>query len=335
MMKFFLSTLRAAAGITVAGLVLQPLAGCSGGSQLPVAGVAPMRTVAAGRATMKSHKSWVSPEAARAPALLYVADTTAATVDIYLWPSLLQVGILTGFKEPGPMCVDKRGDIYITDANTWMIWEYPHGGVTPIAALNDLDGPPQACSIDPQSGNLAVGTLDTISGPGNVLIFAGARGSPTAYAVAGLRYVYFPAYDDSGNLFVDGFTAGGGSAFAELPSGSSAFEEISLQQRVVAASGLEWDGKYVALADSSTDTIYQLSISGGVATAVGSTSLQGGTALYQFWITGGTKRRQGTGVVGAFENTRTVGVWNYPAGGTETSSLSGFEGPTGVVVSTR
>lgn len=334
-MKIVSSTSRAVTGIAVAALMAQPLAGCSGGSQLPPATVASQQPIAARPAAKKSRRSWISPEASSAQALLYVADDLASSVVVYLWPSLQQVGILTDFKTPGAMCVDTKGDVYVVDQTAEAIAEYPHGGLTPVATLTDTLGLPQACSVDPKTGNLAVSNFRSASGYGNVLVFAHARGTPTLYFPASIAYDYFPAYDNKGNLFVDGYTASDTRGLAELPSGGSSFEEIALQQSLVYPSGLEWDGKYLALADSSDDTIYQLAVARGVATTVSSTTLSGGTSLYQFWITGGTKNQEGNGVVGATDASNSVEVWNYPSGGGPTATISGLDSPTGVVVSTK
>lgn len=334
-----LSTTPAAAVIAGWALAAALLTCCNGGlpssslpPEVPPQAHAAPGTDAARPNAVQSRKSWLSADAKAAKALLYVAS--GSTVDVYAWPALDQVGSLTGFQSPGGMCVDKRGDVYVTDITTLTISEYPHDGLTPIARLTDAYGSPEGCSVDPKTGNLAVSTAVTSSGLGNVLVFTHARGMPKAYSTADVGLDVVPAYDPNGNLFVDGYDASI-AGLAELPSGGGTFESITLDQTIDDPTGLDWDGKYLAIADASTGTIYQLSVSGTTATVAGSTSLTDGRYLDQFWVTGISKNIQGDEVVGASYGYDSVDVWSYPSGGQPSASISGLSEPAGVVISAK
>ena len=90
------------------------LAGC-GGSQPPV-GVPGAMPQTLAIATHAAHgKSWMLPEAKNQD-LLYVS-TDNSGVYVYAYPSGKIEGILyEGFASPQGICVDKNGDVFITDA---------------------------------------------------------------------------------------------------------------------------------------------------------------------------------------------------------------------------
>jgi hypothetical protein len=267
--------------------------------------------------------------------LLYVSDTGKATVRVYSWPRLKHRGTLTGFEGPEGICVDKAQDVYIVDYDAQDIFEYAHGGTTPIRTLSETFGAGIGCSIDPQTGNLAVTDYQSpTNGPGNVLIYGRASGTPTQYAVSNVTYPFLPAYDEHGNLFVDGDTADGPVALAELPKGGAAFEPIGLSQSISYAGGFQWDGVHLAVGDQTNDVIYQFAISGSQAKEVGQTALGGAAHVFDFFITAKDKREKSAAVVGADINGNRVLSWRYPAGGAPVKTIgAGLTFPQGVAIS--
>ncbi len=99
---------------------------------------------------------------------------------------------------------------------------------------------------------------------------------------------------------------------------------------------VQWDGKYVAVADqecsgfisSYSTCIYQTTGAGGKI--VGKTPLTGSGDILNFWIDGNTV----IGPIWDDEGYNTVPFWKYPAGGKPTKTLKkGFGDPAGAAVS--
>jgi hypothetical protein len=276
-------------------------------------------------------KSWMDP-AAVPDNLLYIANTFASSVDVYSWRKFKAVGSITGLGEPYALCVDKAQDVYVPDFETENIYEYAHGGTSPIKTLSESYGAPIGCAVDPTTGNLAVSIF---SGTPGILIYAGASGTPTLYTSSNITAYWPPGYDSSGNLFVEG-EATSGDALDELPAGESTFTIISLPFSIGFPGNVAWDGKYVAVGDQSSNTVYQITVSGSTATEQGSTSLGGASDVFQFFVPkfgNGKINPQGTRIVAADYGESEADKWLYPAGGTARKTITGLTNPEGAVVS--
>ena len=295
------------------------LSGC-GGSQPPIGapGAMPQSSVIAGRA--KHGGSWMLPEA-KHDDLLYIAGTPVfpnGVVYVYTYPQGKLFGTLTGFAAPSGECADSAGDVFIVaysngSMNSTTIYEYAHGGGSPIATLSDPNAG-VGCAIDPKTGNLAV------SGDG-VAIYQHATGKPTIYYSS--QYVIFRScgYDNKGNLYL---VSGSNrynqqAALLRLAKGSSEFEQISVNAKLYVYSlwpSVQWDGKHMTVSsnpDRKPLLIYRLHISGSTATVVGTTEVSSAKNNYhgQTWIHGDTI--VGTGYAKrAYES---AFLWPYPAGG--------------------
>jgi hypothetical protein len=227
----------------------------------------------------------------------------------------------------GGICSNKRGDVFVptaTESGTAVVYEYAHGGTTPIETLSLSGLVAEGCAIDPSSGNLAVTYLCRNCSYGPVAVFTKASGSPEIHEQAGV-YSSFCGYDGSGNLFVDGTIVSGGFSLLELPNGSNVLRPISLTQSISNAGQVQWDGTDLAIEDLSHPVIYQFKISGSSATRVGTTKLNGaGTWGGQSWINGGT-------VIVPFSSSGSdpdeLGYWKYPRGGAATRIFKKHLGP--------
>ncbi len=260
-------------------------------------------------------------------ALLYISDTVSNSVYVYSYPQGKLKNTLYNFTEPAGECVDAAGNVFIANTGKFNILEYAHGGTTPIATLRDPAWFPVGCSVDPVTGDLAVTDFPISSGSqGDVAIYRHAKGKPHRYTDAAITDMLLCSYDGSGNLFADGLTAGSAFAFAELRAGGKKLTNVTLDQTIVAAGGVGWDGKYVAVGDQSTNTIYQFSISGTKGKMVGSTQLGGASQVFQFWI-------DGSKVIGPDSGAGDAGIWSYPAGGNPVKTIKGLYAPLGAVVS--
>jgi hypothetical protein len=273
-------------------------------------------------------RSWMAPDA-KTNDLLYISDLSTDDVYVFTYPRGKLVGTLTGFNQPLGECRDKAGDVFINNLIGANIFEYAHGGTNPIATLNDPGVYPFGCSVDPTSGNLAVAGAS--SPPGGVAIYLNATGSPTIYTDPNFSSTDYCGYDNKGNLFVDGITSGGAFAFAELRKGKSTFTDISLNQTIVTAGGVQWDGTHVAVEDYNAQVIYEFSVSGSSGTLEGSTPLTGSSGVVQFWI----QHLPGfvPKVIGPDEASGNVLLWHYPAGGTVVKTVVGAPVPIGSTVS--
>jgi hypothetical protein len=308
------------------------LTGCNGGAGSQIAPAGPIGDSSVAVAAHTGAASWMSPDA-KGMDLLYVSDLNTGSVDVYSYPGAKLKGRLKGFAVPHGECVDKAGDVFITNGGVSQIVEYAHGGTTPIATLNDPHNFPHACSVDPTTGNLAVTSFPLGSGPGTVQIYKHAKGKPKSITVGNVFQVYFCGYDDKGNLFVDGTDMHVAFEFAELPAGSTAFMPITLNQSFTYPAGVQWDGTNLAVGDqvnlSGPSKIYEFSISGNTGTEVGSTSLANSCDVLGFWIQGGT-------VIAPNDCSPNVMYFNYPAGGSSTKTIGGkLSQPVGTVVSLK
>jgi len=309
------------AGGAISIAIAALLAGCAGNSlQTPPTALNAARSLTAGR-------SWMDPDAKKGT-LLYASDSAASVVNVYSYPRGKLVGTLTGFQTPQGMCVDKAGNVFITNSDLAEILEYAHGGTTPIATIADPDEHPIGCAISPINGDLAATNIfdDTYSN-GSLSLYRRARGTPKKYTDPQIIADYFCGYDASGNLFVDGTApATFGFAFAELPKGGKSLQNITLNETIGGPGGVQWDGKYVAIADQEAPVIYQFTVTGSTGTEVGQTQTQGSSDVVQFFIHGNT-------VVGPNATSGQVMYWPYPAGGAQKKIISGFEVPIGTAIS--
>jgi hypothetical protein len=261
--------------------------------------------------------------------LLYISDYQAYTVYVYTYPGETPVGTLTNVGTPAGECADAAANVYIAD-NDGKIREFAHGGTSPIVTLKlPSNLHTLACSVDPTTGNLAV-TANADSdkekeGAGDVFIYRHSRGKPEKFRTSSLFEYLFLAYDNAGNLFVDGLTQSAPRqfAYAELPSGSKTMTPITLTGGSIASPGnVQWDGAHITIGDQSNAVIYQTEGS----EIVGSTPLTGSSDVVGYFIDGGT-------VICPDFGNASVEFYNYPAGGSPTGKLTGFREPFGAVVS--
>ncbi len=215
--------------------------------------------------------------------LLYVSDEQTCDVYVFSYREGNLVGTLTsgiGFNAPGGECVDKRGDIFITNGNATHILEFAHGGTTPIQRLKDARGGPLGCAVDPKTGDLAVTNWLSRDRKrmyaGSVVIYKGATGSiQRAYTAPGFDAYYWPGYDSKGDLFVDGLTASNTFVSAVRPEGATSFSSLTLNRSISYPGGVQSNNGQLAIADAYGGVIYQFQIAGTKGTWTGTTTLNG------------------------------------------------------------
>jgi hypothetical protein len=240
--------------------------------------------------------------------LIYVnADqpsTGGGEVLAYTYPGGRLVGKLGDFGNPGGLCSDTSGNVFVTfggfEGLNPGIEEYAHGGRW-LATLTLPGTWADACSVDATTGNLAV-----TDGGEDVYIFQNSQGEPIAYS-SGLPNVEYCAYDAAGDLFLAGQDRSEKNQLVEMLAGGSGFQTIKLD-RPISPSRIQWDGADLAVqAGASPTFIYRMNVSQGRAKTVSRVRLVG-AGNSQFWISGNT-------VVRATDTRMKIGIWNYPEGG--------------------
>ena len=276
-------------------------------------------------------RSWMLPDAKNIKKLLYVAGAITNTVYVYDYKTAALIGELTGFDQPSGECVDKKGDIWITNWEGGAVYEYAHGGTSPIRTLQS--GTFQtACSIDPTSGNLAVGNFY-----GELDVWKHAKGTPTNYASNACPYIWGPGYDNQGNLFLEAVTSASPVFICELPHGGTALQIVPINWKISYGADVMWDGKYMTFADQAFGGravgagVYQATESASGLSLAGSTALNdpcgyGYSDVVQPFILGRKNTpkndRQGKVVIGSNNSCLTaVDFWAYPSGGNPKSVI--------------
>lgn len=283
--------------------------------------------------------SWMDADAGKQD-LLYVSNVNG-TVTVYRYDDRSRVGKLTGFSRPKGACVDRNGDVYITDRVAEDIVEYQHGGTKPVAVLLDSGFQDYACSVDPSTGNLAVANPYQADGnAGGIAIYRHARGRPTLYRIGHEPNPQACAYDDLGDLLIASDYRRAGQqvvSLVYLPRRSSTFIHLNLYVSGSQREGVynvQWDGKYWALLYNDNIVRFQIEHDGR-ATYKGMTYLGGNDeGESRFWIVRlkDGSRGRGTQIVAA--QPTEVLYWNYPSGGNTIGLIwKGLDEPYGVTVS--
>lgn len=322
------------------------LAGC-GGSQPPIGAPGAMPQTSR-IATQGNHgKSWMKPGMSGQD-LLYVSSN-AGTVSVFTYPQGKLVGGFSPNGFPAGECVDPAGDVFITSSTlgggsaTSTIYEYAHGGTTPIATLSD-PGFANGCAVDPTTGNLAVANIGDDSGSnpyypnGDVAVYAGAQGLPKMYYSADLPGFDFCGYDNSGNLYLSSWARDTGNGLlVRLLQGNSPFAVISFNAQIQFGTppSVQWDGQHMTISSllnrkTASAYVYRLNISGSTATVVGRSKLSYQSEHHQgqIWI-------EGNAIIAIDgERYKNTSFWNYPKGGRPTHTIKNVApGLWGVAVS--
>lgn len=307
------------------------LAGCGGVS--PMAGSGVQASMGASRAGYAGD-------------LLYVAHGDGLSgrhgvVSILTLPAgkpyaSIKFGYLSG------ICSDTSGNVWLvvwkTHPHGYYLDEYAHGGTAPIAEVRiPKGGFGFGCAVDPTSGDLAVmSPSESTPYRGSIDVWTtGYKGEPAIYDVP-----FVPengAYDDSGNLFIDGKPGGSdiGALFADLAKGSRAVMGVKVDRHTSLAGGVQWDGKYFAFQTGGyhpfmkgPPRIYRVEISGTSGHVVGA-DIPSEPQLYGVaWFA-----LEGDSVISMAGDGSQLDVWPYPIGGPHTAHLGRFRYIRGLTIS--
>ncbi len=306
--------------------------------------------------------TWISPDARKERQLLFVSDNASASVAMFSLPKLDLVGAITGFAEPQGLCADGSGHIWVADTAATRVYEYSRSGVL-LNTIWDYYGYPVSCAINPRNGELTVLDIfenaapatrpSTISGGwAPIEVYACPSCSPVVKEVPGMFYVYFGAYDNHGNLYVDGLDQPRTFQIGVVPRGKDVGHELKLSGGKINFPGMvQWYGpeNYLAVGDQKCNgehgaCVNWVSVSGARAKITGQTNLENAQGapvcdLVQGVLDpGGEKRLLG----GDYDDSSCGGTnsavsrWRYPAGGLPiNSNESALQGPIGSTVSVK
>ncbi len=280
--------------------------------------------------------SWMSPRAKRED-LVYVSNSANNTVSAYGLSDHRLVGVLTGVSQPFGLCTDAGGNVWVVAWGNNTIVEYAHGGTTRLKTLYAPHDDIYDCSVDPTTGNLAVTNWGAKNWfKGNVLIYPHASGKPTPYMADGVWFYYGCAYDQRGNLYVDGWDAylNAYVALAMLPAGQTKFRDITLHPSLEPPmlGGMQWDGQRVAILN--WEWLYIYKIGRTFATGVAVTFLTDKFPIGMFWITTARNGAQTVIAPDSAGDPSAVQFWQYPhAGNPRATITNGLDQAYGVAVS--
>lgn len=280
-------------------------------------------------------RSWMLPDAAKVKELLYVSDWGTDDVFIYNYRTRALIGRLTGFAKPYGQCVDKVGNVWITNLDSTAVVEYAHGGVTPRKTLHAA-GHSAGCSVDPTTGNLAVANLDL---PAELQIYKNATGSANVYKSSACdEDMWAPGYGKKANLYVEASNYSIVTVCELAHGGTTLRGPVKLLNFTIGlGGGVMWDGTHLILTDQyyggqTTTAIYQVTEeqSGNLqkagSTVLTDASCGGGVRVPQPFVVGAKNtplnRTRGTAILGGnLQCLSLFDLWHYPAGGAPLSTL--------------
>jgi hypothetical protein len=247
-----MSTFRAIPVALGASVALAMLAGCAGGNS-PVA-LSPSASGAGGQSVQRhvastginnsllppnvarisntptATASFMDPDAAGKP-LIFVSDAADGVIDIYAQAGKNQkrAGQITGLKEPQGITTDKNRDLYVanTNASNVLVYAPPYTG-KPILTITDAGEYPADVAVS-RTGVVAVTNIcnapTCLLSTGNVAIYAkGATKSCANVSDNAFNFaqVMFAAYNNGGDLYIDGLNSGYQTSFGLVTGGCNA-----------------------------------------------------------------------------------------------------------------
>jgi hypothetical protein len=318
-----MKTVGFGAAILACSAAVLLLSSCGVGS--PTGSGVPRALGSDGYSRPSHERSWMKPGTSGQDLLYVTGYSDGGFVDVYAYPQGEKVGSITGLIAPPGACVDAAGDVFVTDlapgSKSGVVYEYAHGGTTPIATLSD-PAVARGCAVDPRTGNLAVsGGIDD---RGAIAIYTSAEGTPNMYyGPKSLGFLYC-VYDNQSKLYVTDYMNESGTevyGLARLLRGGRRIDQLSVDKPIRGFPTLPpsalWDGKHVVVSSAGSRpegkvSLYRLAFSGKNARVVGTTTLNHGRRLY---IVGQTWLFDGMIFSSTFRHYYShISWWRYPPG---------------------
>ncbi len=295
------------------GLAVALLAGCGGALN----GTA---TMPQGAVRTRAHGvsgSWLKREASGED-LVYLAQEQK--VFVYSYPGGKYVGAPAGVRNAVALCSDTSGNVWVVDAahKRSTLLKYSHDGSNPTARLH-LEARGSACAVDPSTGSLAVGTLNS-----SVAVWANGQAAPTLYSTSAFfKEVRTVSYDGSGDLYMGSLSSHKSAAW--LPKGGTTVEKFDITTR----GSYGWDGQYFVIgpADGFSEPMKLYNLNGNSGTVAGKIRLKNCAPSYDppsFSIAGSE-----LAVSCGWDETNSLDYYDYPKGGNPINTI--VPGSTGSV----
>ena len=226
---------------------------------------------------------------AKGGASIIVSDASDNVVDVFNTAGM-QTAQLTGFSEPQGLALDTAGNLYVADTNNSRIQVYAAGFKRTPTTINDPGESPASVAID-SNGNLGVtNILTTSDGPGSVSFFNKGGTLLTTLSNPDFAKVLFDAFDDKGNLYIDGTDASGAFVAGEVVGGVSgkAITVLATGNSVGFPGGIAISSRgKIALDDQQNLAIYtyHAPVKGSLGMPIATTPLTGAGDPISFAIT--------------------------------------------------
>ncbi len=263
----------------------------------------------------------MSPAAKTASLVVYIAD--GQEVNAYAYKTHVLLGQVS-VEGSGTLCSDKSGNIWVSSGsrNGAEMLEYAPGGTQPIAEL--FSYPATGCAVDPESGDLAVVTWGDSHRKQNLEIYHQAQGLPKTYSYAAFQFWNYCAYDNNGNLVIQGYAPDGQGGdriaiYAELQKGHKKLISVNISTTDADGAGIQWDGKYFLVGYNYDNTMHRYSVHNGLATEIDEIPIAAGQLhLNGFWLHHDTLVTD----LESINDEYGVGGFPYPAGSPEEHAYS-------------
>jgi hypothetical protein len=231
---------------------------------------------------------------AKGGASIIVSDASDNVVDIFNAAGK-QTAQLTGFSQPQGLALDTAGNLYVADTGNSRIQVYAAGFKGTPTTINDPGQSPASVAID-SKGNLGVtNILTTTSGPGSVSFFN--KGGTLLMTLSNVDFakVIFDAFDDKGNLYIDGTNSSGAFVAGEVVGGVSgnSISILATGNSVGYPGGIAISSKgKIAVDDQENVTIftYNAPVKGSLGMPIATTPLTGAGDPISFAFTRTNKR---------------------------------------------
>lgn len=329
-------------------VALALLAGCSGGAAGVPAGSAAISQQSVGAQSVSSvlrpgvpelHSNlpptaFISTEInVKDGASIIVSDASDNVVDIFNAKGK-ETAQLTGFSEPQGLALDSAGNLYVADTNNSRIQVYAAGFQGAPTTINDPGEFPASVAVD-RKGNLGVtNILTTSDGPGSVSFFNKAGTLLTTLSNANFAKVIFDAFDEKGNLYIDGTNASGAFAAGEVVGGVSgkAITILATGNSVGYPGGIAIPSAHkIAFDDQQNLAVftYNAPVQGSLGMPIATTPLTGAGDPISFAF---TRRNKGIWVADAargLSNGSTASTPGEPPPKVLVSSADKYQYPTG------